>query len=183
MTQNQSPGWRRCSSSSSFCSVIIIFCLAAFYSLMCFQIHHQITIVEILLPFEGLSGDENSCGLFLTFCDHVMLLCFRRDSRGRNWVPVKNEEWGYYIAEWDVASVIFFQAIHLWKLLPNVFYFVLWLSQLSSPIMLPFFRFFQVLHHLCEWLWKQQPGFKWSEPKHGFLKLLFHWWNYFSSWI
>lgn len=42
---------------------------------------------------------------------------------------------------------------------------------------------FQVLHHLCEWLWKQQPGFKWSEPKHGFLKLLFHWWNYFSSWI
>lgn len=106
MTQNQSPGWRRHSSSGSLCSVIIIFCLAAFYSLMCFQIHHQITIVEILLPFEGLSADVSSCGLFLTLCDHVMLFCFRR---GRNWVPVKDEEWGYYIVEWDVASMIFFK--------------------------------------------------------------------------
>lgn len=53
---------------------------------MCFQIHCQITILvkdEILLPFEGLSADGNSYGLFLTFCDHLVLLFFRQGYQGK----------------------------------------------------------------------------------------------------
>jgi len=67
--------------------MIVIFCLGAFYSLMCFQIHHQITILakeEILLPYEGLSADVNLYGLFLNFYNHVLLHFLDKGTRGKS---------------------------------------------------------------------------------------------------
>lgn len=72
-----------------------------------------------------------------------------------------------------------FQTIHLWKFLPNIFFFCALILSTFLPHYAALLSLFQVLHHFCGWPWKQLLGFKWNEPKYGFLKLLFQWWNFF----